>query len=176
MEFKFLRNILLVLLAGLVAILLQSTSLRIFGPSFVVPNLLVCLVVFLAFYDGRILGAVLSFLLGLELDCSSGILLGPAAGAFVVVYAFITVLSSRIFVESPLSIMIVTFGASVLSSLLIFLVGLEGPANVGPLFWRLILEATISAILAPLLFSLINRCFWRFKPVTARSDTRIFAA
>ena len=62
------RRSVLVLILGLIAIFIQGTVLREVGPSWVVPNLLVILVVFLGFFEASFRGATLAFLLGLELD------------------------------------------------------------------------------------------------------------
>jgi rod shape-determining protein MreD len=77
-------------------------------------GLLVC-VAFLAFYEFSVVGVVTAFLLGLLLDMSSGVALGPWAGSYTIVYAVFAFLSQRLFVESRLVAMVVVLVATLLA-------------------------------------------------------------
>jgi cell shape-determining protein MreD len=58
---------------------------------------------------------VTAFLLGLLLDMSSGVALGPWAGSYTLVYAVFAFLSQRLFVESRAVAMLVVAAATLLS-------------------------------------------------------------
>lgn len=112
-----LRRLLLILPLSLLIIFVQSTLLRAILPSFLVPNLLICTVVFLAFYCPSAFGAVLAFSIGLLVDLYGGVMLGPWAGAYVIVFLLFALFSQRIFVESKLVSSLVVAAATVMANL-----------------------------------------------------------
>ena len=87
-------------LLGIVCCALQGSLLHIGLPVSLVPQLVVVLVVSLAFSEVSVFGCVMTFVLGLLMDFSSAMLVGPWAGALVVVYGVLAVLSHRLFIES----------------------------------------------------------------------------
>ena len=146
------RRSVLVLILGLIAIFIQGTVLREVGPSWVVPNLLVILVVFLGFFEASFRGATLAFLLGLELDFANGLLVGPWAGAFVVSFGILASLSQRLFVESSLAVMIAALVSSIVSNLVYFTLVYEFHPAVTVMVPFSLLEALLNGFLAPFLF------------------------
>jgi rod shape-determining protein MreD len=78
-------------------------------------GLLVC-VVYLAFYEFSVRASIAAFCIGLLLDMSSAVLVGPWAGAYVLVYLFVAFLSQRLFVESRVVAMLVVTGSTFLST------------------------------------------------------------
>ena len=153
------RRSLLMLILGLIAIYIQGTVLREIGPSWVVPNLLIIMVVFLGFFEASIRGATLAFLLGLELDFANGLLVGPWAGAFVVSFGILASLSQRIFVESPVAAMFAAFGSSIVSSLVYLTLVYEFHPAVTAMVPFSLLEAVINAVLAPFVFGFLKVIF-----------------
>ena len=156
-----MRKAAFILLLGVLALLIPGTVLRTVFPQLVAPNLLAVLLVWVAFHEVSALGALLAFLLGLELDFCSGTLLGPWAGAYAAVFGLLVLSSKRIFIESPSVVFIAVFAAVLLSSGIyhVMLVLIYGAARLevfGALTTAL-LEAGASAILAPILFHFVPR-------------------
>lgn len=151
------RRILFTLVLGLILIVLQATLLKSILPHFLVPNLLIILVVFLAFFDGTPLGAGLSFLLGLELDIYNGILLGPWAGSYVVVYGVLAFLSQRIFVETALAAFVVVLFSSLLANLVYVVLTFDFRPVGHSILLPLLLEAALSGVIAPAGLALLRR-------------------
>ena len=155
-----MRKSLLILLLGVLALLIPGTVLRTVFPELVAPNLMIVLLVWLAFHEISPGGAVLAFLLGLELDFCSGMLLGPWAGAYVIVFGLLVLCSRRIFIESAAVVFLSAFSASLLSALLyhVMLVLVYGAARLElSALSTAVIEAGLSAFLAPLLFHLARR-------------------
>ena len=151
------------LFLGLLGIFIQGTVVRMLFPGVILPALSLILVVYLAFFHSTPRGAVLSFFLGLEYDLFSGAVVGPWAGAFVVVFAFFALFTPRIFVDSPLVTFLIGFlasmGASAVFALICFLapgVPVATIVNVGHL-QQLVIEALAMAVCTPFLFPLLLR-------------------
>jgi rod shape-determining protein MreD len=148
----------LILALGLIGIFLQGAVLAGIIPSrFFIPNLLLTLVVFLGFYEVSVLGAVLSFLLGLELDIFSGNLVGPWAGAFTVIFGFLALFAQRVFVESGFAVMLVIFVTSLASQLVLVVFIYEFRPIGGMGFILAFGEAFVTALVSYPLFSLYRR-------------------
>lgn len=149
-----------ILFLGMLAILIPGTILKMIAPGMVVPNLLAVVLVYLAFYEPNVRGAILAFALGFELDLCSGVLLGPWAGAYVLVFALLVLSSQRVFIESAFVIVIGVFIASFLTvslhHLILALVHDEINYEWSILF-DTILEAALGAIIAPFLFYFFRR-------------------
>ena len=151
-----LRKAITILLLAVVGILVQGTLIKALFPGAISPSLLLIMVVFLAFYEGNFWGLATAFCLGLLLDMCSGLLLGPWSGAFVLVFAGVSSLSQRIFVESPVAVMITTFLSSLFSNLVYFLIVLQVRRSGFVFSWSLALEALFTAILCVPLFPFLR--------------------
>ena len=154
------RKFTLILLLGLIALLIPGTIFKTLLPQFIAPNLLVILLVYLAFYEGNALGAVVAFCLGLQLDLCSGLLIGPWGGGYVAVFCFLVLCSQRIFIESPLVVSIACGCASFLTAglyqaMLIFVYG-EG-RFAGEVVRTALMEAGFTAVVAPFFFYCLHR-------------------
>ncbi len=157
------KKILLILTIGVLAIFIQGSLIKAIFPSLVSPNLILVLVVFLSFYDVTPLGAFMAFLLGLELDLYTGVLLGPNAAAMVVVFGVFSALSQRIFVHSGFAAMVAVLFSSMLDQIVyMILISEFRPVGV-ELVTIAIIEAILSALVAPVLFSLFRFCFGKSK-------------
>ena len=144
-------------------------------PAWAIPQGLVACVVFLAFYDCSIAGAVTAFVVGLLLDLTSATLLGPWAAAFIAIYSGLTFLSQRLFVESPLVAMMVTGASTMLAGSIYLLLAFEYQSlSVGDLT-TLVGQAIVSAIISPLIISFLVRATKRSNPVALRRGSVISA-
>lgn len=147
----------MIFLLGFVAIFLQGAVFKFLMPGMIVPNLHVVLAVFVAFYDPSSRGAMLVFLLGLQSDLASGILLGPMAGALVVIFALVTLVSQRVFTEAVIAaaaaVFVTTFLARAIFILLMNQFSFVAPLATWALFW----EAVLNAALTPLVFYWLKR-------------------
>ena len=151
-----LRRLALIILYSLAAVFIQGSLLHYLFPDLVIPNFLLILVVFLGFYDVTPFGACMAFLVGLISDLCSGILVGPSAGAFALVFAALSALSSTIFVESSIATMVAVFGSSIFGSICyLFMVYQFSPA-VGWSLAHVLLEALITCFFAPPIFRLLR--------------------
>jgi rod shape-determining protein MreD len=154
-----LQWILRVSLAIGLALFVQGVLVHGLLPAGFGVNLLVVLAVFLAFYDPTVRGLLLCFLIGIVFDIQGARLLGPWAGAFVIVFAVLNSVSQHIFVESTFTIMVSVFLSTVFSSLFFLVLSLDwsriGAGSMG----YLLLEATLTALVAPLVFKLLRRVF-----------------
>ena len=147
----------MVLLIGLTLIFFQGTIMHALLPAAVTPNLLIVLVVFLAFYEATVFGTVLVFVLGVILDMySSSLLVGPWAAAFVTVFGVLALLSQRIFVESFWAAVLSGLLASLLSDLVYLLVVFEFHPTGTQFVSIAFLSAVATAIVAPPLFFMLR--------------------
>lgn len=143
------KRFFLILFAGVVTIILQGTVLKPLLPAILVPNLLIVLVVLLAFHEVSVFGVILAFLLGLELDIYTGLLLGPWAGSFVAAYLVFSTFSQRLFLESAFAAGFIVALASVLSNLVYLILVFEFSPVRAAAFWEVLTEALVSGICAP---------------------------
>ncbi len=158
----------LILLLGLVAVWVQGGVLRsIVSDNGIVPNLILILVVYLAFYEANPFGALLAFLLGFEFDLLSGVRLGPWAGSFVLLFGLLSCFAQRIFVESLLATAVVVFFSSLVVSLVYFLCTYELHPLSSSRGGYILIEALLTAVLAPIVFKLLRLIVRRREQVTA---------
>jgi len=156
------RKYIFFLMLGLLAIFLQGTVLRSLLPSAaVIPNFLVVLVIFLAFYETSVQGVWLAFLLGLELDLYGGVLLGPWAGAFAVTFCVFALLSQRIFVESGVAAFLVVFVASLFGHLIYLVMTFEFQMVRSGFISISLTEALLNGLVALPVLVLLRRLFRR---------------
>lgn len=156
-------------------LLLQSVLPNFGLPEWLLPQGVLVCVVFLAFYEFSLAGVVLAFLLGLLLDLNSGVLLGPWAGAYVVVYATFAFLSQRLFVESALVKMCVVALATVLAGTVFLLLAFEYQAVTREDLVMLVGQAIASALVAPVLFRVLARA-WRGSHITVPRRVSVVSA
>lgn len=145
------------LLLGLAAILIQGCVFKILAADILVPNLVLLVVVYLAFLEPSTGGAFLAFILGLEFDLASGVLLGPWAGAFVLVYGLLVVLLERVLADSPVVIPLAALFGSLVGTITYLLLFFELDLEpVGGQLWRVCKVTLLTALLAPLAFRILQ--------------------
>jgi rod shape-determining protein MreD len=151
------KKIFFVLIFGMLAVYLQGSVLRIFLPEFLVPDLMLSLVVFLAFYENSAFGAFLAFILGLQFDLYAGqqLLVGPTAGALVAVFGMLSSLSQRIFVESVFAIFIVSIVSAVMKNIIQCALLYEFNSIAIKYFSLSILGSFVTACVTPMLFYML---------------------
>jgi len=153
-----MKKAVVILLLGLVLLIIQETARYYSRPSLdVVPNLLIVLVVLLAFHELTVLGAVLTFILGVQYDIAAGTgVIGPWAGAFVGVFFLTGVLSQRVFSESGISVVFATALATGLSAVIYHLINFKVSTQLPSSAKLILLEALLTAIVGPLLFKMMK--------------------
>jgi rod shape-determining protein MreD len=155
-----MRLSLLFFIIGLLLVLLQTTFLHHlpFGPM--IPDLILVLCVYWGLHHPTV-GAVLgSFALGYSVDVVSSPILGINAFAMSLVFLSVYLSSRNIWVQNPLVSAAVVFMASVVKGLALILVWLIFLDIDG--LWLgavkyILLEASLAALLAPLLFAFLKR-------------------
>lgn len=142
---------------GLVALALQGILGHLGLSDNLIPQLLVIVVVSLSFAEVNAFGCSMSFVMGLLLDFSSAILIGPWAGSFVVVYCALALLSRRLFIDSGVAAMVITFGAVVVTNVLSSLLGTEYPVLTWEYPQKVLGQAFVTALVAPLVMGVLSR-------------------
>lgn len=151
------RRIVVLLVYGLIAALLQGTVLRSVLPPYLVPNLVLIGIVYLGLFDVSIPGLLTAFALGLQLDLFSATLLGPWAGAAAIVCGLLALIAQRIFLESVTTIMLAVFTASLVANTvcLALLYQFRPVENAFALFS--FVEAFATALVAPAVFMILRK-------------------
>jgi rod shape-determining protein MreD len=151
---------LLAVLYALVAIALQGILGHLGLVDRFIPQFLLIFVVYLSFVEANAFGCVMSFIVGLLLDLSSAVLIGPWAGSFVVIFCVLALLSRRLFIDSGLAAMVITFASVVVANILFSLFGSEYPALTVEYPQKVLGQALITALIAPLVLGILSRR-WR---------------
>lgn len=147
----------LALVVGFASLLVQGMLLHCGVAPCLIPQFIVLVVVFLAFYEVSVVGAFLAFGLGILMDLASAQSLGPWAGACVTVYGVFVLLSQRLFIDSgPVAMAIASVSVAV-AQLLYLSIEPTPPEFSWSLLGNVILSALCSGICAPILFSFLNR-------------------
>ncbi len=159
----------------LIGVALQSFLVRMGLHTSLVPDLVFIFVLFLSFYELSVFGALLVFLVGLIVDLSGGMLLGPWAGAYIICFGMLSLVSDRIFVESPVSLFALTAAFVSVSHFLFLFIAFDPLGQLGTEWLNLFGKALCSAFFAPLVFSFLRRIFRGAKgdlPLSARTNYR----
>ncbi len=153
---------------GFCLLIAQSCARHLFLPEWLVPQGLLVCAVFLAFYEFSFLGALIAFILGLLLDLSSGVLVGPWAGAYVVVYSIFAFLSRRLFVESRLVAMTVVAIATLLAGFVFISLAFEYQEVTADDWLMLGGQALTSSLITPVVFRALKSVWRRQDKALAR--------
>lgn len=153
-----LRKVLVFIVVGILLLSVQS-ALRSLIPSFshFCPNLVLVLVVYLALYEGHPSAPFLAFFLGLLIDCSTGVVLGPWAGASVAVFLLLSSVSQGIFLDNFFSIAVLAFVTSIVGAFAYAALNYKAMTINGVFFLGMFGESFATALFAPLIFSLMER-------------------
>jgi rod shape-determining protein MreD len=151
---------LLFLAAGFVLLLLQTTLPRIVPMGPFVPDFVLVLCVYLGLNHPTIGAVVGTFLLGYSVDVFSSNVLGMNAFALSLVFITAYLSSRAIWVHSPLLSASVVFLASWVkagSLMLLWATFLAMDRYGFGSVQRILIDALIAALLAPVLFALLKR-------------------
>lgn len=146
-----------ILLYSLGALAAQGMLGHLGLPDTFIPQLLLVLVVALSFSEVNAFGCFMAFGVGLLLDFSSAVLLGPWAGSCVVVFGVLALLSQRLFIDSGIAAMVITFASVVAANVLFSLFGSEYPALTWEYPQKVFGQALVTAILSPALMGFLVR-------------------
>jgi rod shape-determining protein MreD len=148
------------LLYALVAIALQGVLGHLGLADRFIPQFLVIFVVYLSFAEANTFGCIMSFVVGLLLDFSSAVLVGPWAGSFVVIFCVLALLSRRLFIDSGLAAMVITFSSVVCANILFSLFGDEYPVLTWEYPQKVLGQALSTSLVAPIILGFLSRR-WR---------------
>lgn len=155
-----MRSSLLLLIAGLVVVLLQTTFLHLLPLGPIVPDLILVLCVYWGLNHPTVGAVLASFFLGYSVDVFSSPVLGLNAFAMSLVFLAVYLSSRCIWIHHPWMSAAVVFAASWIKGVALIFVGtLFVTADglwIGVLKY-IFLEALVAALLAPWLFSLLRR-------------------
>jgi rod shape-determining protein MreD len=147
-------------IAGILAMLLQTTVVPALVPAALAPNLLLVLVVYLGVHQYDAWGALGAFVLGYFLDTFSGTLLGMHAFTFTAVYLGVHHVARVLWTEGGVPAALVAFAAAVANGFLVLVI--TALTTSGDLaVWRHavrygLLEAATAAALTPLVFGVVD--------------------
>lgn len=146
-----------ILFYGIVALTVQGILGHLGLSDIFIPQLLVIVVVSLSFSEVNLFGCFMAFVLGLLLDFSSAVLVGPWAGSFVVVFCGLALLSQRLFIDSGMAAMVITFFSVVIANVLFSLLGAEYLVLTWEYPQKVIGQALATAFLSPLALAFLYR-------------------
>ena len=145
------------MLTGLGVVVLQTS---VFPRLLLVPDVLLILCVHIGIYYPSVGGAAVVFFLGYLFDCGSGTPGGEHACALSVVFAGVALLSRRLWLSNPVSVLGLVVVAVGLKTLTLFGLSrlgqgvLETPRlMLGSVVW----DAALAMLLTPLVFTLLCR-------------------
>ena len=157
---KSVQQVTLAIVVTMLALFLQGTLLKIVLPDHFVPNLCLIFVIFLAFYEVTVTGALISFIVGLSFDVSGGVLLGPWSASFTALYCMLILISRRIFIDSFPAAMLVTLFSTVFSTAIYTgLLYQFQPSTME--ISSLLVESAVTAAVAPLVLWLLHNILIR---------------
>jgi rod shape-determining protein MreD len=149
----------LVMIAAVFSILLQTTVLQVIPLGFLVPDLVVILCVYLALHEHTFAGSLGAFLLGYFADNFSGNVLGLHAFALSLVFLLVYLLARQLWMDNVVANVAMVFVASLIKAfavafLLAFYLAADYPWH--QLVSTVWVEAAIAAICSPIVFSLLD--------------------
>lgn len=154
-----MRSALAIVVAAVLAMVLQTAVFPTLFPRLPTPNLILVLVVYLGLHRHGVGGAVGAFLLGYFLDTFSGTLLGLNAFAMTVVYLTVYLVARTLWTEGGLPAMVMAFAAACVhvaaAVLITWLIEASAPVWQHALRYGLF-EAGVAALAAPAVFGFVN--------------------
>ena len=157
-------RLLILSLFGFLSVILQGALMHFGWSDNFLPQLVLIVVIYMGFNELSVLATFVVFLLGLLLDLSSALLLGPWAGALVTVYGSLAILSSRFFIDSPLVAAFISFFAAVFANFMYVFLGYEYARISWEDLTRVCGQALATALVAPVFLGLIARKLKRRTP------------
>jgi rod shape-determining protein MreD len=149
----------LVMIAAVFGVLLETTLLHLLPTGSMMPDVLVILCVYLALREQSVVGALGAFLLGYFADNFSGDVIGLHAFAMSLIFLLVYTLAQQLWMDNVVANVAVVFAASLLKALsvallLAFFLSTEYPWH--RLFSTVWLEAALAAAFSPFVFSVLD--------------------
>jgi rod shape-determining protein MreD len=152
-----LRLILLFAVFVVLGLAFESAVPHLVSLHGLIPNLIIILAVDLGLRHHGVLPAIIAFAMGYATDALSGS--NPGVNAFMMTMVFLVSheISTRLMVANAFVGATVVFFAVILTALatIAFANGFNALSDTGPMLPRLMLEAAISAIVAPFVFAML---------------------
>ena len=155
-----MRLILLFAIFALVGLALETANFHLVSFPPLLPNLIVILAVDLGFRHHSMTAVLLAFSIGYATDAFAGSHPGLNAFMITLIYVVCYEISSRLLVTNAFVGATVVFFGVILSALGAIAIssGFEAVTRSGSIMPSLALQAGISAIIAPFIFSILARC------------------
>lgn len=145
-------------LMSVAALFVETSAPRVLFSPVLVPNLIVILAVDLGLRHRSAAAAALAFAMGYATDAFSGTRLGVNAFLVTLVFLLTYEIGKRLLVINALVGAITVFFGVLLTSLGGILLGggTDALAQAGPMIPGLLLQALLSAIIAPIIFAILG--------------------
>jgi rod shape-determining protein MreD len=145
-------------LMSVAALFIETSAPRILFTPVLVPNLIVILAVDLGLRHRNAAAAVLAFAMGYATDAFSGTRLGVNAFLITLVFLLTYEVGSRLLVINALVGAIAVFFGVLVTSLggIMLGGGTDALAQAGPMIPGLLVQALLSAIIAPIIFAILD--------------------
>ena len=151
------KRILIILILAFAILFLQGAILKPLLPSFCIPNIFLIIVIYLSFYETNILGLILSFILGLLYDISSSTFLGPWAASYVTIYTIFAIFSGRVFIDTTISLLIITAISSVICDLIHIILIFTFISHIDNMTLSVLIGGFTTAICSPLVVYILKK-------------------
>ncbi|MCB0353061.1 MAG: rod shape-determining protein MreD [Bdellovibrionales bacterium] len=146
-----MRKSLALIVLAIFALFFQEALFPLVLPRSFVPNILLLLVLYLGFFESNEFGVIGAFLLGIFLDLSGGLVIGPWAGSFVVTFCALSLIADRVFSESPIAVSVVGLCGAALANVTFLFLTVEGLPYVRSMLSQVMSQAVVAMFLLPLL-------------------------
>lgn len=152
------KRLVIYLILMLLGLWFQSSVCAVFFQSYfgAIPQVIVILLVYLAFDFREVSDFGLAFFIGLSLDFLSGTLLGPWAAAAVAVYAICALLSRSVYADNKLLVALLCFCVVIVAVIVNQLLVAHAPqmqiSSWNVLMSTTLKEALLTAVLSPIFF------------------------
>ncbi len=154
-----LKKFILILFFSVLTLLIQGEILKPLLPIAFVPNIFFIGVIFFSFYEINIWGLLLTFLLGLILDVSSGEFLGPWSASFVIIYTVLTMCSGRIFIDTITSLLIISVISSVVCDLIYIALICTFLPHIENIGFYILLGSFSTALCSPIIIAILKKYY-----------------
>jgi rod shape-determining protein MreD len=163
-----MRPLLIFAVAGVLAVVVQTTLVQRLGFLPAAPDLIVVLCVYLGLHYHSAGGAIGAFLLGYLLDTFSGAVPGLYCLTMTMVFGMVYLVSKRLWMENPMSnVAAVALGSAVKIVTVMLYFALAAPRTMSLLvvLRTLGIEALLALVCAPAVFAALGN----YLPAPARS-------
>lgn len=156
---SIVRKFFVILMIAFVTLFIQGEVLKPLLPNMLIPNLFLIIVIYLSFYEVNVIGLIFSFILGLILDISSSVLLGPWAASFITIYTIFTTFSGRIFIDTTISLIIIAAISSIICDIIYTILIYTFLPHMENISLYMLLGSLATAICSPILMLILKRYY-----------------